>query len=56
MVNPCIRNHHGRLAASPAMNGTKEKREENERVISMEKKANAFFSPGSSFFTIFTKK
>jgi len=29
--------------------GMKEKREENEGVISMEKKANAFFSPGSPF-------
>jgi hypothetical protein len=29
--------------------GTKEKREENEEVISMGKKANAFFYPGSSF-------
>jgi hypothetical protein len=29
--------------------GTKEKREENETMISMGKKANAFFSPGSYF-------
>jgi len=29
--------------------GTKEKREENERRISMWKKAKAFFFPGSSF-------
>jgi hypothetical protein len=29
--------------------GTKEKREKNERMISMVKKANAFFFPGSSF-------
>jgi hypothetical protein len=29
--------------------GTKEKREENERVISMVKKANAFFFPESYF-------
>jgi hypothetical protein len=32
--------------------GTKEKREENETMISMWKKANAFFFPGSfSFFS-----
>jgi len=43
--------------------GTKEKREENEGMISMGKKANAFFFPGShflfpspSFLTIFTEK
>ncbi|WP_286887418.1 hypothetical protein, partial [Aneurinibacillus sp. UBA3580] len=29
--------------------GTKEKREKNERMISMWKKANAFFYPGSFF-------
>jgi hypothetical protein len=29
--------------------GTKEKREKNERMISMGKKANAFFFPGSHF-------
>jgi hypothetical protein len=29
--------------------GTKEKREENERMISMWKKAKAFFFPGSHF-------
>jgi hypothetical protein len=29
--------------------GTKEKREKNERMISMVKKANAFFYPGSPF-------
>jgi hypothetical protein len=29
--------------------GTKGKREENERMIAMGKKANAFFSPGSYF-------
>jgi hypothetical protein len=29
--------------------GMKEKREENERMISMWKKANAFFFPGSPF-------
>jgi hypothetical protein len=29
--------------------GIKEKREENEGMISMGKKANAFFYPGSSF-------
>jgi hypothetical protein len=29
--------------------GTKEKREENETMISMVKKANAFFFPGSPF-------
>jgi hypothetical protein len=29
--------------------GTKEKREENETMISMEKKANAFFFSGSHF-------
>jgi hypothetical protein len=29
--------------------GTKEKREENETMISMVKKANAFFFPGSHF-------
>jgi hypothetical protein len=28
---------------------TKEKREKNERMISMGKKANAFFFPGSHF-------
>jgi hypothetical protein len=41
--------------------GAKEKREENEGMISMGKKANAFFFPGShflfpSFFMIFTEK
>jgi len=30
--------------------GTKGKREENETMISMGKKANAFFFPGSHFF------
>jgi hypothetical protein len=29
--------------------GTKERREKNETMISMVKKANAFFFPGSSF-------
>jgi hypothetical protein len=29
--------------------GTKEKKDENEGVISMGKKANAFFFPGSYF-------
>jgi len=29
--------------------GTKEKREKNERMISMGKKATAFFFPGSYF-------
>jgi hypothetical protein len=29
--------------------GTKEKREKNETMISMGKKANAFFFPGSHF-------
>jgi hypothetical protein len=32
--------------------GTKEKREENERRISMWKKANAFFFPGSFFISL----
>jgi hypothetical protein len=40
--------------------GTKEKKEENEGMISMGKKANAFFFPGSSsplsFHTIFIEK
>jgi hypothetical protein len=42
---------------------TREKREENEGMISMGKKAKAFFFPGShflfpspSFFMIFTEK
>jgi hypothetical protein len=64
--------HHGRLAARPAMKmkgraadfcGIREKREENETMISMWKKANVFFFPGSyflfpspSFLTIFTEK
>jgi hypothetical protein len=35
--------------------GTKEKREKNERMISMGKKANAFFLPGSYFlFLLFS--
>jgi len=33
--------------------GTKEKREENEGMISMGKKANAFFFPGSYFLSPF---
>jgi hypothetical protein len=43
--------------------GTKEKREENETMISMKKKATAFFFPGSHFLfpfflclMIFTEK
>jgi hypothetical protein len=33
--------------------GTKEKREENEGMISMWKKANAFFHPGFSSLSFF---
>jgi len=63
------KNHHG-FQRNPVMkimgktadfSSTKEKREENEGMISMWKKANAFFSPGSFFplsspffLTIFT--
>jgi hypothetical protein len=39
-----------KIIGRPAdFSGTKEKREENEGMISMWKKANAFFFPGSHF-------